>query len=144
MQARIYLAIVLAVAALSVLLSACGGSSSPQQKAEAGAAQISEALEEQATENKSQSAAVNPNPELEETITGEIEKTYGSAKEYEVGGGVCVVDKINTSETAVAVGGEAVPDHMGNASVLVSPLINANGETPTTQECQAGIAKAIG
>jgi hypothetical protein len=67
----------------------------------------------------------------------------GTHTEFEVAGGACKIDKINTSKAAIKAGGEAVLNNEHNASVLVAP-IKRNGEGPTAAECQSAVAVAIG
>jgi hypothetical protein len=121
---RDFLVLFLAIAALAVALSACGsssGGSTPEHAEESGGAS-----------------------ELESIIRVQIYGRWGGTHtEFEVAGGSCKIDKINTSKAAVKAGGEAVLNNEHDASVLVTP-IKRNGEGPTAAECQSAVAVAIG
>ncbi len=78
--------------------------------------------------------------ELEKEIFG---RWGGNSHEFEVAGGVCMIDKINTSEAEIKAGGEAILDEEHNGSVLVTPADSNAGPT-VTKECEEAVAIAIG
>ncbi len=138
-----YLAFVISVAVLAVALSACGSSSggSASAPAERDAKAVSS---ESADSTEEAGTAAGPDSELESIIKREIYCRWGGTPtEFDVAGGACKIDKINTSEAAIKGGGEAILDHEHNASVLVTPLKD-NGGGATAKECQEAVAIAIG
>jgi hypothetical protein len=139
-----------AVAVLAVALSACGSSS--------GGSSTSEHAEAKTT--KTTAVPKTPKPVTSEPEAGSEEsggaaelksiirlqiygRWGGTPTEFEFAGGSCKIDKINTSKAALKAGGEAVPNHEHNASVLVTPL-KRKGKGPTAAECRAAVAEAIG
>jgi hypothetical protein len=150
------LAVAVAVAVLAAALSACGSSSGGSSSAAStsnittsaaiagGTMPGGEATgegEEGAEESVTSKA---PNPELESIIEKELYGRWGgNAHEFKVGGGVCKIDKINTSEAEIKAGGEAILDEEHNASVLVTPA-DANAGPTVTKECEEAVAIAIG
>jgi hypothetical protein len=141
---RDFLLLVAAVAVLAIGLSACGSSSGgsstsePSGHAEAKTTKVAASEPEASTEESGGAA------ELESIIRVQIYGRWGGTHtEFEVAGGSCKIDKINTSKAAVKAGGEAVLNSEHNASVLVTP-IKRNGEGPTAAECQSAVAVAIG
>jgi len=139
---RDVLILLIAVAALAAALSACGssGGSSTSEHAEVKTtkAVASEPEAEAGTEESGGAA------ELESIIRVQIYGRWGGTHtEFEVAGGSCKIDKINTSKAAIKAGGEAVLNSEHNASVLVTP-IKRKGEGPTAAECRSAVAVAIG
>jgi hypothetical protein len=137
---RDFLILIVAVAALAIALSACGSSSggSTSEHAEVKTTKAV-ASEPEASAEESGGAA-----ELESIIRVQIYGRWGGTHtEFEVAGGSCKIDKINTSKATIKAGGEAVQNKEHNASVLVTP-IKRNGEGPTAAECQSAVAVAIG
>jgi hypothetical protein len=138
---RDLLILIVAVVLLAIALSACGSSSGGSSTAESTEAKTTKAVasEPEASTEESGGAA-----ELESIIRVQIFGRWGGTHtEFEVAGGSCKIDKINTSEAAIKAGGEAVLNNEHNASVLVTP-IKRNGEGPTAAECQSAVAVAIG
>jgi hypothetical protein len=130
-----------AVAVLAVALSACGSSSGGSSTSEHAEAKTSKPVvsEPEASTEESGGAA-----ELESIIRVQIFGRWGGTHtEFEVAGGSCKIDKINTSKAAIKAGGEAVLNNEHDASVLVTP-IKRNGEGPTAAECRSAVAVAIG
>jgi hypothetical protein len=133
--------LIVAVAVLAIALSACGSSSggSTSEHAEVKTTKPVVSEPEASTEESGGAAA-----ELESIIRVQIYGRWGGTHtEFEVAGGSCKIDKINTSKAAIKAGGEAVQNNEHNASVLVTP-IKRNGEGPTAAECQSAVAVAIG
>jgi hypothetical protein len=133
-----------AVAVLAVALSACGSSSggSTSEHAEVKTAKIPKPVasepEEGSTEESGGSA------ELKSIIRLQIYGRWGGTPtEFEVAGGSCKIDKINTSKAALKADGGAVLNHEHNASVLVTP-IKRGDKSPTAAECREAVATAIG
>jgi hypothetical protein len=137
---RGFLILFVAVAALAIALSACGSSSggSTSEHAEVKTTKAVASEPEASTEESGGAA------ELESIIRVQIYGRWGGTHTaFEVAGGFCKIDKINTSRAAIKAGGEAVMNNEHNASVLVTP-VKRNGEGPTTAECQSAVAVAIG
>jgi hypothetical protein len=138
------LILIVAVAALAVALSACGsssGRSSTSESSEHAEVKTTKpvASEPEATTEESGGAA-----ELKSIIRLQIYGHWGGTPtEFEVAGGSCKIDKINTSKGALKADGEAVLNHEHNASVLVTPL-KRGGKSPTAAECRSAVAVAIG
>jgi hypothetical protein len=157
-----YLTSIVAVAVLAAALSACGSSSGSSSTTSAspstarppeggakvksgepeGGAQSEGGAEAEGGTEGSPGSPTAPNSELVGIIKLKIFGRYGSSSRFEVAGGVCKVDKINTSAAALKAGGEAVPNAEHNASVLVTP-VKGKGKAPTAKECREGIAAAI-
>ncbi|HJZ36814.1 MAG TPA: hypothetical protein VJ204_11150 [Solirubrobacterales bacterium] len=130
-----------ALIVLAVALSACGSSSGGLSTTEHAAVKTGKPVvsEPEASTEESGGAA-----ELESIIRVQIYGRWGGTHtEFEVAGGSCRIDKINTSKAAIKAGGEAVLNNEHNASVLVTP-IKRNGEGPTAAECRSAVAVAIG
>ena len=86
----------------------------------------------------------SPNPELESIIEKQIFGRWGgNSHEFKVAGGVCKIDKINTSEAEIKAGGEAILNEEHNASVLVTPA-KSNAGSAVAKECEEAITIAIG
>lgn len=137
---RDLLILVIAVAALAVALSACGSSSGGSSTSESTEAKTTKAVASEPEASAEESGA----EELESIIRVQIFGRWGGTPtEFEVAGGSCKIDKINTSKAAIKAGGEAVLNNEHNASVLVTP-IKRDGEGPTAAECQSAVAVAIG
>jgi hypothetical protein len=137
---RDFLILFVAVAALAIALSACGSSSggSTSEHAEVKTTKAVASEPEASTEESGEAG------ELESIISVQIYGRWGGTHtEFEVAGGSCKIDKINTSKAAIKAGGEAVMNNEHNASVLVTP-VKRNGEGPTAAECQSAVAVAIG
>jgi hypothetical protein len=140
---RDFLIAFVAVAVLAVALSACGSSSGGSSTSEHAEAKTTKpvASEPEAEAGTEESGGAG---ELESIIRVQIYGRWGGTHtEFEVAGGSCEIDKINTSEAAIKAGGEAVLNNEHNASVLVTP-IKRNGEGPTAAECKSAVAVAIG
>jgi hypothetical protein len=151
-----YLASIVAVALLAAALSACGSSSGgssttsgspstagrPEGGAKVSSGEPEGGAQPEPGAEESPRSSTGPNPELVGIIKLKIFGRYGSSSRFEVAGGTCKVDKINTSAAALKAGGEAVPNAEHNASVLVTP-VKGKGKTPTAKECQEGVAAAI-
>jgi hypothetical protein len=137
---RDFLILVVAVAALAIALGACGSSSGGSTSEHAEAKTTKAVVTEPETSSEESGGAA----ELESIIRVQIYGRWGGTHtEFEVAGGACKIDKINTSKAAVKAGGEAVLNNEHNASVLVTP-IKRSGEGPTAAECQSAVAVAIG
>ena len=141
------LTVFVAVAILAVALTACGSSSGGSSTSEptepkttkSVASEPEASTEEEAATEESGGAA-----ELESIIREQSFGRWGGTHtEFEVDGGSCKIDKINTSKAAIKAGGEAVLNSEHNASVLVTP-IKRGGKGPTAAECQSAVAVAIG
>jgi hypothetical protein len=138
------LALVVAVAVLAAAVSACGSSSGGSSASEHAEVTTQAPVSEPEAGSEETGASTGPNAELESIVKREIFGRWGgTATEFQVAGGACKIDKINTSEAAIKAGGEAVLDHEHNASVLVTPA-KGNGGTSTAKECQEAVAIAIG
>jgi hypothetical protein len=132
--------LIVAVAALAIALGACG-SSSGGSTSEHAEVKTRKAV---ASEPEASTAESGGAAELESIIRVQIYGRWGGTHtEFEVAGGACKIDRINTSKAAIKAGGEAVLNNEHNASVLVTP-IKRNGEGPTAAECQSAVAAAIG
>jgi hypothetical protein len=145
-RTRDSLILFLAVAALAVALSACGssGGSSTSEHAEAKTTKPAASEPEPEAEPEAGTEEAGGAGELESIIRLQIYGRWGGTHtEFEVAGGSCKIDKINTSKAALKAGGEAVLNHEHNASVLVTP-IKRDGEGPTAAECRSAVAVAIG
>jgi hypothetical protein len=137
---RDFLISIVAVILLAVALSACGSPSAGSTSEHAGVKTTKPVASgsEANTEGSGESA------ELKSIIKLQIYGRWGGTPtEFEVAGGYCKIDKINTSKAELKAGGEAVLNHQHNASVLVAPL-KRGGKGPTAAECQAAVAVAIG
>jgi hypothetical protein len=133
------------VAVLAVALSACGSSSGGSSTSQHAGAKTTKtpkpASEPEAEASTEESGGA---AELESIIRVQIYGRWGGTHtEFEVAGGSCKIDKINTSKAALKAGGEAVLNNEHDASVLVTP-IKRDGEGPTAAECQSAVAVAIG
>jgi hypothetical protein len=150
------LALVLAVAALAVALSACGSSSGGSSSAKSTSHIVTSAAlnggtmpqngpgEESEEGGEEPVMSKNPNPVLKSELEKEIFGRWGgNSHEFKVAGGVCNIDKINTSEAEIKAGGEAILDEEHNGSVLVTPA-DPNADPTVTKECEEAIAIAIG
>jgi hypothetical protein len=140
---RDFLIAFVAVAVLAVALSACGSSSGGSSTSEHAEAKTTKpvASEPEAEAGTEESGGAG---ELESIVRVQIYGRWGGTHtEFEVAGGSCKIDKINTSEAAIKAGGEAVLNNEHNASVLVTP-VKRNGEGPTAAECKSAVAVAIG
>jgi hypothetical protein len=140
---RDFLILFVTVAVLGVALSACGSSSggSTSEHAEVKTTKTTKPV---ASEPESSTEESGGAAELKSIIRLQIYGRWGGTPtEFEVAGGSCKIDKINTSKAALKAGGEAVLNHEHNASVLVTPL-KRGGNGPTAAECQAAVAIAIG
>jgi hypothetical protein len=130
-----------AIAVLAVALSACGSSSGGSSTSESTEAKTTKPVASEPAESTEETGGA---AELESIIRVQIYGHWGGTHtEFEVAGGACKIDKINTSKAAIKAGGEAVLNHEHNASVLVTPL-KRGGKSPTAAECQAAVAVAIG
>jgi hypothetical protein len=150
---RRFLASIVAMAVLAIALSACGSSSggSSSEQAEGGRSAV--ASEAGGNAEEPEATAEEPEESSEETggaaeiasiMRREIYGRWGgTSTEFEVAGGGCKIDKINTTEAEIKAGGEAILDQEHNASVLVTP-VKRHGQGPTAEECQAAVAMAIG
>jgi hypothetical protein len=137
---RDFLILFVTMAVLAVAVTACGSSSagSTSEHAEVKTTKAVASEPEASTEESGAAA------ELESIIRVQIYGRWGGTHtEFEVAGGPCKIDKINTSKAALKAGGEAVLNNEHNASVLVTPL-KRDGEGPTAAECQSAVAVAIG
>jgi hypothetical protein len=143
----LFVAVAVAVAVLAVALSACGsssGGSSTSEHAEAKTTKTTKTPKPVASEPEASTEESGGAAELESIIRVQIYGRWGGTHtEFEVAGGSCKIDKINTSKAAIKAGGEAVLNNEHDASVLVTP-IKRNGEGPTAAECQSAVAVAIG
>jgi hypothetical protein len=138
---RDFLILFVAVAVLAIALSACGSSSGGSSTSESTEAKTTKPVTSEPAESTEESGGA---AELESIIRVQIFGRWGGTHtEFEVAGGACKIDKINTSKVAIKAGGEAVLNNEHNASVLVTP-IKRNGEGPTAAECQSAVAVAIG
>jgi hypothetical protein len=141
---RDFLILIVAVAVLAVALSACGSSSGGSSTSESSEHAEVKTTKPVASEPESSTEESGAAAELESIIRVQIYGRWGGTHtEFEVAGGACKIDKINTSKAAIKAGGEAVLNNEHNASVLVAP-IKRNGEGPTAAECQSAVAVAIG
>lgn len=130
-----------AIAVLAVALSACGSSSGGSSTSEHAEAKTTKPVASEPAESTEESGGA---AELESIIRVQIFGRWGGTHtEFEVAGGACKIDKINTSKAAIKAGGEAVLNNEHDASVLVTP-IKRNGKGPTAAECQSAVAVAIG
>jgi hypothetical protein len=140
---RDYLILFLAVAVLAVAVSACG-SSSGGSTSEHAEVKTTKPPKPVASKPEASSEETGGSAELKSIIRLQIYGRWGGTPtEFGVAGGSCKIDKINTSKAALKAGGEAVLNHEGNASVLVTP-IKRGGKSPTAAECRAAVAVAIG
>ncbi len=134
-------AVVVAVFALAVALSACGsssGSTSTAERAEATTTtttSVEEEVEEPGGEEESAES------ELEGIMRIQIYGKFGgTGNQFDLlSGGHCKIVKINTTPASVKADGEAILDHEKNASVEVAPLKGA-----TAAECREAVESAIG
>lgn len=142
MRKRDFLIPFVAVAVLVIALSACGSSSSSGSSTSGHAE--AKTTKPVASEPEAGTEEAGGAAELESIIRVQIFGRWGGTHtEFEVAGGSCKIDKINTSRAAIKTGGDAVLNKEHNASVLVTP-IKRNGEGPTAAECQSAVAVAIG
>jgi hypothetical protein len=148
------LALVVAVAAMALALSACGSSSGGSSSSTShivtsaalnGGTMPSNGPGEEAEEGGEEGVmSKKPNLVLKSELEKEIFGRWGgNSHEFKVAGGVCNIDKINTDEAEIKAGGEAILDEEHNGSVLVTPA-DPNADPTVTKECEEAIAIAIG
>jgi hypothetical protein len=151
-----FLPLLVVIAALAVALSACGSSSGGSSSAAStshvvtsaalnGGTMPSNGPGEEAEEGGEEPVmSKTPDPVLKSELEKEIFGRWGgNSHEFQVAGGVCKIDKINTSEAEIKAGGEAILDEEHNGSVLVTPAEGNAGPT-VVKECEEAIAIAIG
>lgn len=138
-----YLVLVVSAVLLAVALSACGSSSSGGSTS-APAEPETKAPAAEPEESSDEAEETGGSAEIASIMRREIYGRWGGTPtEFDVAGGACKIDKINTNEAEIKSGGEAILDHEHNASVLVTPL-KGNGGAATAKECQEAVAIAIG
>jgi hypothetical protein len=141
---RDFLITLVAVAVLAVALSACGSSSGGSSTSEHAEVKTTKTPKPVASEPEGSTEESGGSAELKSIIRLQIYGRWGGTPtEFEVAGGSCKIDKINTSKAALKADGEAVLNHEHNASVLVTP-IKRGGKSPTAAECREAVATAIG